>query len=63
MGLKDQYLAMEWIQENIDLFGGNRSQITLAGESAGSMAIDMHLLGPWLNDKGKYLLGNEPNSN
>lgn len=56
LGLKDQLFALEWVHENIGLFGGNKSHITIAGESAGSIAIGWHLLGPWQNKKGKYLL-------
>lgn len=54
LGLKDQHLALEWVHENIGLFGGNKSHVTIVGESAGSMAVGYHLLGPWENNKGKY---------
>lgn len=53
LGLKDQHLALEWVHENIGLFGGNKSHVTIVGESAGSMAVGLHLLGPWQKDKGK----------
>jgi len=32
-GLKDQVLALEWVQQNIGDFGGNPSLVTIAGES------------------------------
>lgn len=52
LGLKDQLLALEWVQENIELFGGNKSSVTIDGQSAGSGAVDKQLMGPWPNGKG-----------
>ncbi|KAL8686394.1 MAG: hypothetical protein Q9218_007135 [Villophora microphyllina] len=34
-GIRDQTFAMQWIQSYISLFGGNASQVTISGESAG----------------------------
>ena len=34
-GLYDQRLAIEWVAKYIHLFGGDPSQITIIGESAG----------------------------
>lgn len=38
-GLWDQRLAMEWVHKNISFFGGDPENITLAGRSAGSFAV------------------------
>ncbi|MEJ2110349.1 MAG: carboxylesterase family protein [Acidobacteriota bacterium] len=40
-GLADMIAGLEWVQENIGLFGGDPSNVTIFGHSAGGMAVNI----------------------
>lgn len=45
-GLMDQIAALQWIRRNIDDFGGDPDKVTVVGESAGGISINMLLTSP-----------------
>jgi carboxylesterase type B len=46
MAFKDMIMALQWVQANIHVFGGDKSHITLFGESAGAAAVHSLMLSP-----------------
>jgi para-nitrobenzyl esterase len=45
-GLMDQQMALNWIQRNIEAFGGDPSRVTISGQSAGGQSVYANLASP-----------------
>ena len=46
LGLRDQILALRWVRQNIAAFGGDPSQVTVFGQSAGGDSVLSLMLCP-----------------
>lgn len=58
-GLKDQILALKWVNKNIKKFGGNPNNVTIFGISSGASSVDYHIL----SDKSQGINNNNYNIN
>lgn len=45
-GILDQIAALEWVKNNIHAFGGDPSNVTIAGQSAGAFSVNALVVSP-----------------
>lgn len=45
-GFMDQVMALQFVRDNINGFGGDPHKVTLAGQSAGSWSVCLHMISP-----------------
>lgn len=36
-------MALQWVNKNIDAFGGDPNKVTIAGHEAGAMSVGIHM--------------------
>lgn len=46
-GFLDQNLALQWVYNNAERFGGDNTKITIAGQSSGAANVNFHLYYPF----------------
>ena len=61
-GLLDQAAAIAWVKENIKGFGGDPANITLFGESAGSVSVSAQMASPLSKDNIQKAIGESGSS-
>ncbi|XP_059057958.1 neuroligin-4, Y-linked-like [Achroia grisella] len=49
-GLKDVILALQWIEENINKFGGDPKNVMLLGHGSGAAMVDLITMSPFSED-------------
>jgi para-nitrobenzyl esterase len=55
-GHMDQSFALGWVQRNIKAFGGDPTNVTIAGESSGGTSVLAHVVSPWSAGKFQHAI-------
>ena len=53
LGLRDQLAALDWVHANVERFGGDPANVTVVGESAGSMDLSWLIAGGHLDGRAR----------
>ncbi|XP_050389036.1 cholinesterase isoform X2 [Patella vulgata] len=55
-GVMDQVKALQWVQENIGYFGGDKNKVTIQGHSAGACDVGLHASSPLSKGLFRYAI-------
>ncbi|KAF8893671.1 carotenoid ester lipase precursor [Gymnopilus junonius] len=57
LGLRDQRLAIQWVNKYIHAFGGDPSKVTLWGQSSGAISVGLQMMTNGGNAQGLFRAG------
>lgn len=61
-GLLDQAAALDWVQRNVDSFGGSAQNVTIFGQGSGGVSAGLHALSPGSRDKFQRVISMSGNA-